>query len=105
MGSTEELRGAANVGQRRSKLPPPTDVVYSAALGHVKEQAAMYALAGEKLSSCEICIPLVFVDDTLANVDSARQHGWHNIASERSCSWKSSIQGALHMALRGEDHP
>jgi FMN phosphatase YigB (HAD superfamily) len=43
---------------------------------------------------------VVFVDDTLDNVEAARAHGWNALHFVRTESWRTSIDDALAASRR-----
>ena len=64
-------------------------IFYSAALGHRKPSEEFYAQAtrGARVSAADI----VFIDDTLENIEGARRFGWQAI----HWTGKTSLQDAL----------
>jgi len=96
--TNQEHRRAEFLKLRLSELLPLSGFVYSAAIGFVKEEPEFYPIADTQLGTSGIADAVVFVDDTLENVEAARSHGWRGIYFEKSTAWQSTIDHSLQQA-------
>lgn len=96
--TNQEHRRAEFLKFRLSKLLPLGGFIYSAAIGFVKEEREFYPIADTQLGTSELADAVVFVDDTLENVEAARSHGWRAIHFEKSTAWQSRIDYSLQQA-------
>jgi putative hydrolase of the HAD superfamily len=99
--TNQEHRRAAYLRRRLLEVLPVEDVLYSAALGYVKDEQEFYTAADAQLRERWVDPSVVFVDDTLKNVVAARNHGWRAIHFEQSSLWRSLINQALIEAAGG----
>jgi putative hydrolase of the HAD superfamily len=102
--TNQEHRRARYLQSHLAALLPLHDVIYSAAVGYLKDEVAFYRAADQQLGATS-STPVVFVDDTLRNVVVARQHGWRAIHFERSSTWRSLIEEALGDAAHDTERP
>jgi putative hydrolase of the HAD superfamily len=93
--TNQEHRRTEFLRPRLSELLPLSDFIYSAAIGFVKEEREFYTIADTQLGTLGITGAVVFVDDTLENVEAARSHGWRGILFDKSTTWQSTIDHLL----------
>lgn len=77
LATNQEHRRAAYLMQNLGLADHVDGIVYSAALGHRKPDAEFYRQATDRAGAQPARI--VLVDDTLENVEAARQFGWQAI--------------------------
>ena len=63
------------------------DIFYSADLGVGKPDARFFGAADKRLNGARV----VFIDDVLANVESARAHGWHGVHYPHDGDWREQV--------------
>jgi hypothetical protein len=84
----------ARPGQRLAPLLPPFATAFSGDLGAVKGDRDFYSRA-ERHIGLEPGAPVVFLDDTPANVEVASAHGWTGIHFTKDGEWHQRISAAL----------
>ena len=92
--SNQEVRRARYLEQHLAASLRIDGFASSGALGVVKSDVAFYP-AAEDLLGIDAGTRVVFVDDTLANVAAAKQHGWHGIHFVKTGRWQSEVDAAL----------
>jgi len=92
LATNQEHRRAHYLAERIGAVVPLTHVLYSADLGHQKHDRRFFAAASEEL---ELAVNersnVVFVDDKLANVDTARAFGWQAIHASTNGLWRKNV--------------
>jgi HAD superfamily hydrolase (TIGR01509 family) len=78
-------------------LLPSGRTAFSGDLGAVKSDPAFYSRA-ERHLGLAVGAPVVFLDDTLANVQVARVHGWTVIHFYKDGEWRDEVAAALERA-------
>ena len=78
------------------------DLPFSGDLGVVKREADFYARAEHRLGVVGRGTGIVFVDDTLDNVEVATRHGWTGIHFRRDRNWREEVAKALGDAHEGD---
>jgi FMN phosphatase YigB (HAD superfamily) len=101
--SNQEARRARYLEQRLAPLLPVFATAFSGDIGAVKGERGFYDLA-ERHLGLESGAPVVFLDDTLANVEVASAHGWTGIHFTRDEDWQQCVSAALD-APRGDVAP
>jgi putative hydrolase of the HAD superfamily len=96
--TNQEHRRAEFLRSRLAKMLPVSAIIYSAAIGHVKDEPEFYALADAMLETESFGDAVVFVDDTLGNVEVARKHGWRAIHFDQATPWRATIDHSLRRA-------
>jgi putative hydrolase of the HAD superfamily len=94
----QEHRRAAHLRAGLADLLPVSAFVHSAAVGLMKRDDGYFAAACEALDIDPAARAVVFVDDTLANVEAARRHGWSAIHFTKGAGWRDEIDAALTQA-------
>jgi putative hydrolase of the HAD superfamily len=74
--TNQEHRRARYLQERLDSFLPTSGMAYSAAIGFVKADRQFFPVACDQLGLDRHDRSVVFVDDALANVESARRHGW-----------------------------
>jgi putative hydrolase of the HAD superfamily len=95
--TNQEHRRAAYVEARLGALLRAERMVYSAAIGHVKSEPEFFDLATRMLTGSDGRHSIVFMDDTLENVEVARRAGWTAVHFEPG-SWPRRMEEALGAA-------
>ncbi len=98
--TNQEHRRAAYVEARLGKLLPLDKVVYSAEVGHMKNEPEFFVAATRALRGPDGGQPIVFVDDALTHVEMARRAGWTAVHFELG-SWAERMEDALGTAASG----
>jgi FMN phosphatase YigB (HAD superfamily) len=99
--SNQEPRRARYLEQRLTPLlPPPFGTAFSGDIGAVKGDCGFYSRA-ERHLGLEPGAPVVFLDDTLANVVVASAHGWKGIHFSPGGQWHDEVAAALDRAGGG----
>jgi putative hydrolase of the HAD superfamily len=94
----QEHRRAEYLRDGLADLLPVSTFVYSAAVGRVKRDDGYFAVACEALDIEPDERAVVFVDDTLPNVEAARRHGWSAVHFTKATGWRAEIDAALSQA-------
>jgi FMN phosphatase YigB (HAD superfamily) len=92
--SNQEPRRARYLEQRLAPLLSPFGTAFSGDLGAVKGERGFYSRA-ERHIGLPPGVPVVFLDDTLANVEVASAHGWTGIHFTRGGDWQQRVWAAL----------
>ena len=92
--SNQEHRRVGYLVERLASLLA-ADIAYSAEVGYIKSERPFYDAAEKRLGIVGDSQHVVFVDDTLDNVEVARAYGWNALHFVRTESWRSSIDDAL----------
>ena len=74
------------------------DVAHSAEVGYIKSERPFYDAVETRLGISGDSNNVVFVDDTLDNIEAA--HGWNALPFVRTESWRTSIDDALAASRR-----
>jgi HAD superfamily hydrolase (TIGR01509 family) len=101
--SNQEPRRARYLEQRLAPLLPPFAAAFSGDLGAVKSDGAFYSRAEHHLG-LQPGAPVVFLDDSPANVEVASAHGWTCIHFTPDGDWHQRVSAALGL-LRGDVAP
>jgi putative hydrolase of the HAD superfamily len=96
--TNQEHRRAAYLLERFSALLPVSTLAYSAAIGHEKRTNEFLTAADTMFGTTEVPASVVLVDDTLANIEGARSHGWHAVHFTEQSGWRDEIEEALAAA-------
>ena len=83
---------------RLGELLPLDQIVYSAEVGHVKNEPEFFVVATRALVGPDRVHPIVFVDDSLTHVEVARRAGWIVLHFEVD-SWTERMEDALGTAV------
>lgn len=75
------------------------DGVFSADVGLVKPEAAIYALAEARFGGTPA--QLVFLDDTAANIDAARARGWRTVHFQHPAQAEAALRAWPDVVLGG----
>jgi putative hydrolase of the HAD superfamily len=94
----QEHRRAAYLRDALGRVLPIAGFVSSAAVGLVKRDDGFFAAACVLLDVEPASRAVVFVDDTIANVDAARRYGWGALHFMKADGWRDEIDGALTQA-------
>jgi putative hydrolase of the HAD superfamily len=92
--SNQEHRRAHYLVERLAPLVT-ADIAYSADIGYIKSERPFYGAAEKRLEVSGTSHQVVFVDDTLENVEVANAHGWRGLHFVKTESWRSVIEKAL----------
>jgi FMN phosphatase YigB (HAD superfamily) len=95
--SNQEPRRARYIEERLAPLLPPFATAFSGDLGAVKADRDFYSRA-ERHIGLEPGAPVVFLDDTPANVEVACAHGWTGIRFTPGGDWHHRVALALERA-------
>ncbi len=88
LATNQEHRRAAYLNERLGKSFPIHAVLYSAAIGHQKHDAAFFDRASDRLGlRDDQRSSVVFIDDVLANVETAVASGWQGVHAAEGCQW------------------
>jgi HAD superfamily hydrolase (TIGR01509 family) len=98
--SNQEPRRARYLEQRLTPLLPPFGTAFSGDIGAVKGERGFYSRA-ERHLGLEPGAPVVFLDDTPANVEVASAHGWTGIHFTPGGQWRNEVAVALDRAGGG----
>jgi len=96
--TNQEHRRAHYLERRLGALLPISGMAYSAAVGFRKERPEFFVGACDLLGIPRQSGSVVFVDDSSANVEIARRHGWIGIHYTNREEWRSIITEALEQA-------
>lgn len=99
--SNQEPRRARYLQQRLAPLLPLHGTAFSGDLGAVKSDPDFYRRADRRLGIAETGAPVVFLDDTAANIDAAVRHGWAGIHFAPGTDWRAAVGTALDAARGG----
>ncbi len=93
----QEHRRAAYLRDALRDVLPVSGFAYSAAIGRTKRDDGFFPAACEVLG-IDPASGVVFVDDTLPNVEAARRHGWTAVHFTKASAWRDEIERALAQA-------
>jgi FMN phosphatase YigB (HAD superfamily) len=93
--SNQEPRRARFIEDRLAPLLPLDGVAFSGDLGVVKGDPAFYHRAERRLGVVGRGRSVVFLDDTLSNVETAAQHGWTAIHFTKDGDWRTKVVASL----------
>jgi putative hydrolase of the HAD superfamily len=94
----QEHRRASYLRDALADVLPISGFAYSAAVGCVKRDDAFFVRAAALLGADPASHAVVFVDDTMANVEAARRHGWDAVHFTKADGWREEIARALRRA-------
>ena len=97
LATNQEHRRATYLRARIGARLELGDVLSSAALGVEKSDPAFFDLASARLGVSDRS-DVVFVDDTLGNVEVARSCGWHAIHAVDDHSWIRAVRAVRRSA-------
>ena len=92
--SNQEPRRARYLEQRLAPLLAFCGTAFSGDLGVVKSDPTFYGRAEAHLGLARGA-PVVFLDDTLANIQVASAHGWTGIHFTKDGDWLREVSAAL----------
>jgi putative hydrolase of the HAD superfamily len=98
--TNQEHRRAAFLRERLGPLLPVSGFVYSAEVGFLKDDPRFYPAASELLGLPPHDPAVVFTDDSLKNVETAREYGWTGVHFVRQADWRGEISSALNRVVR-----
>jgi putative hydrolase of the HAD superfamily len=93
--SNQEPRRARYLETRLAEVLPISGVAFSGDLGLVKSDPDFYVRAADVLGADGPLGTVVFLDDTAANVDAARRHGWSAVHFRQDSDWRGAVDAAL----------
>jgi FMN phosphatase YigB (HAD superfamily) len=102
--SNQEPRRARFLQERLATLLPVSGVAFSGDLGVVKGDPVFYDRAERVLGVVGFGHGVVFLDDTLRNVEAATRHGWkavHFTKEDKDEDWQREVAAALEHARGG----
>jgi HAD superfamily hydrolase (TIGR01509 family) len=99
--SNQEPRRARFLQKRLEALLPVSGVAFSGDLGVVKSDPRFYERAERRLGVVGFGHRVVFLDDTMRNVEAATRHGWKAVHFTRDEDWRSDVAAALERARTG----
>jgi putative hydrolase of the HAD superfamily len=97
--SNQEPRRARYLEEHLAPLLPIGGTAFSGDLGLTKSEQLFYERAEKQLGIAEPGPSVVFLDDTLDNVEVARRHGWTSIHFTVGGDWRNEVDGALEEAV------
>ena len=98
LATNQEIRRAQYIEPRLAALIPLGGIAFSGALGLLKDDPAFYAAAERQLGITPERTSVVFVDDTEANVEAARRHGWRSLPFSTDSDWRQATEQAIESA-------
>jgi HAD superfamily hydrolase (TIGR01509 family) len=101
--SNQEPRRARFIEDRLAPLLRVRGAAFSGDLGVVKSDPAFYDRAERVLGVVGLGPSVVFLDDTLSNVEMAARHGWTAIHFAKDGDWSTKVGAALEQVRRGPD--
>jgi putative hydrolase of the HAD superfamily len=75
------------------------DGIFSAEVGLIKPEAAIYALAEARFGAAPA--QLVFLDDTAVNIDAARARGWRTVHFQHPAQAEAALRAWPDVVLGG----
>ena len=102
--SNQEPRRARYLEERLTPFLPFGGTAFSGDLGLTKSEPGFYERAERRLGIAERRPVVVFLDDTLHNVEVARRHGWTGIHFTVGADWRHQVDEALEGARRSGRH-
>jgi putative hydrolase of the HAD superfamily len=94
LATNQEHERAAYLAARLGRLLPLSGVAYSAALGVTKDDPAFYPLAHRHLGLAAAAT-VVFVDDSVENVQAAEAAGWRSVWCAGDGAWCAEVDAIL----------
>ena len=101
--SNQEPRRARFIESRLAPVLPIAGVAFSGDLGLVKSDPDFYGEAERRLGVVGLGRSVVFLDDTLGNVETADRHGWTAIHFTVDKDWRREVATALERAWTSSD--
>jgi putative hydrolase of the HAD superfamily len=98
--TNQEHQRAAFLRERLGEQLPVSGFAYSAAVGFLKDDPRFYPAASQLLGLPPHDPAVVFVDDSLKNVETARDYGWTGVHFVRHANWREEISSALTRVVR-----
>jgi putative hydrolase of the HAD superfamily len=95
LATNQEARRAAFLELSLRPVLPFEGMVFSGALGVLKNDVAFYSAAEYWLGIDVHRHRVVFVDDSLQNVEAATRHGWNAVHFNKQVDWRAQIDSAL----------
>ena len=96
LATNQEHRRAAFLNERLGESFPIHAVFYSAEVGRQKHDAAFFDQASDRLGlAADQRCSVVFVDDVLANVETAIATGWRGVHAEEGSPWLLTVDRLL----------
>ena len=99
--SNQERRRARFLQKRLERLLPLSGVAFSGDLGVVKSDPGFYDRAERRLGVVGLGPAVVFLDDTVNNVEAATRHGWTAVHFTKDKDWQREVAAALERAPTG----
>ncbi len=99
--SNQEPRRARFLEQRLAPMLPISGSAFSGDLGAMKKDLDFYDRAERRLEIVGLGPAVVFLDDTLGNVEAAAPQGWTGIHFSKDRDWQSEVADALERARGG----
>ena len=93
--SNQERRRARFLQKRLERLLPLSGVAFSGDLGVVKSDPGFYDRAERRLGVVGLGPAVVFLDDTVNNVEAATRHGWTAVHFTKDKDWQREVAAAL----------
>ena len=103
--TNQEVRRARFLERVLTGILPIDGMAFSGALGTVKSDPAFYPAAERSLGIDGRGTDVVFVDDSLGNIEAAQAHGWHGVHFDKRSDWRTRITSALEVAGHGDGDP
>lgn len=95
LATNQERRRAGFLERNLGAVVPIQGIAFSGALGVLKSEDAFYPAAEHSLGIDGESQMVVFVDDSLENVEVAERHGWQGIHFRKHLDWRAQIGAAL----------
>jgi putative hydrolase of the HAD superfamily len=96
--TNQEHRRATYLLERFSAFFPVSSMAYSAEVGHEKRTPEFLQVADTMFGTTEAPSSVVLLDDTMANVEGARAHGWQSVHFTGQPGWRDEVEEALAAA-------
>lgn len=98
LATNQEHRRAAYLQRRIGEALPLAHLFYSAAIGYKKDDLRFFEAASTELGlTPNERQSVVFVDDTLINVETARTFGWRAIHATSDGSWRQEVTSLFEL--------
>jgi putative hydrolase of the HAD superfamily len=99
LATNQEHRRARYLRDRLGQMVPLDRVLYSAEFGVQKHQSAFFEVASKQLGVSEGSrSEIVFVDDLLENVETARKSGWQAVRALPDFRWMAEVEKLLSLS-------
>jgi putative hydrolase of the HAD superfamily len=96
LATNQEHRRAIFLRQRLGSLKQLDDVLYSADLGHQKDESEFFERASDRLGlKLGERHRVVFVDDLRVNVEMAEAAGWRGVLASEDNDWVAQVERLL----------